>query len=197
VPSCAEGGVLGVLPGMIGMIQATETLKIILGQGRTLVGRLLTFNALDMRFRELRLRKSPDCPICSDRATITELIDYEEFCGIGRGNEKEEEDSLEITPLEVKKLLDKDHPFNLIDVRGAGEYEICKIEGSTLMPLDELKDLLHTLDPADEIVAYCHHGMRSLKALRLMKEMGFTNVKSMAGGIDLWSIDIDTSLPRY
>ena len=197
VPSCAEGGVLGVLPGMIGMIQATETLKIILGQGRTLVGRLLTFNALDMRFRELRLRKSPDCPICSDRATITELIDYEEFCGIGRGDEKEEEDNMEITPLEVKKLLDKGHPFNLIDVRGEGEYEICKIEGSTLMPLDELKDLLHTLDPDDEIVAYCHHGMRSLKALRLMKEMGFTNVKSMAGGIDLWAIEIDTSLPRY
>ncbi|NOS36004.1 MAG: molybdenum cofactor biosynthesis protein MoeB, partial [Deltaproteobacteria bacterium] len=197
VPSCAEGGVLGVLPGMIGTIQATETLKIILGQGRTLVGRLLIFNALDMQFRELKLRKSPDCPICSDRATITELIDYEEFCGIGRGDEKEEEDSMEITPREVKELLDRGHPFNLIDVRGEGEYEICKIEGSTLMPLDELKDLLHTLEPADEIVAYCHHGMRSLKALRLMKEMGFTNVKSMAGGIDVWAVEIDTSLPRY
>jgi adenylyltransferase/sulfurtransferase len=197
VPSCAEGGVLGVLPGMIGMIQATETLKIILGQGRTLVGRLLIFNALDMQFRELKLRKSPDCPICSDMATITELIDYDEFCGIGRGNEKEEEDSLEITPLEVKELLDRGRPFKLIDVRGEGEYEICKIEGSTLMPLDELKDLLHTLEPADEIVAYCHHGMRSLKALRLMKEMGFTNVKSMAGGIDVWAVEIDTSLPRY
>lgn len=197
VPSCAEGGVLGVLPGMIGMIQATETLKIILGQGRTLVGRLLIFNALDMQFRELKLRKSPDCPICSDRATITELIDYEEFCGIGRGDEKEEEDSMEITPREVKELLDRGHPFNLIDVRGEGEYEICKIEGSTLMPLDELKDLLHTLEPADEIVAYCHHGMRSLKALRLMKEMGFTNVKSMAGGIEVWAVEIDTSLPRY
>ncbi|MFQ5329732.1 MAG: molybdopterin-synthase adenylyltransferase MoeB [Thermodesulfobacteriota bacterium] len=196
VPSCAEGGVLGVLPGIVGTIQATETLKIILGEGRTLVGRLLTFNALDMKFRELRLRKSPDCPICSDRATITELIDYDEFCGIGRGTEKEEE-SLEITPREVSEMLGRGRPFKLIDVRGEGEYEICKIEGSTLMPLDELKDLLHTLDPDDEIVAYCHHGMRSLKALRLMKEMGFTNVKSMAGGIDLWAVEIDTSLPRY
>ncbi|MFQ5585706.1 MAG: molybdopterin-synthase adenylyltransferase MoeB [Thermodesulfobacteriota bacterium] len=198
VPSCAEGGVLGVLPGIIGTIQATETLKIILGQGRTLVGRLLTFNAMDMRFRELRLRKSSDCPICSDSATITELIDYEEFCGVGRGSEQEEHSmEMEITPREVRDLMERGHPFHLIDVREPGEYQICKIEGSTLIPLNELKNELHSLDLTDEIVTYCHHGMRSLKAANFLKQMGFSKVKSMAGGIESWAVEIDTSLPRY
>jgi len=197
VPSCAEGGVLGVLPGIVGTIQATETLKIILGKGSTLVGRLLTFNAMDMRFRELKLRKSPDCPICSDRATIKELIDYEEFCGIGRGGEDRGDDSLEIAPREVRNLLEKGHPFHLVDVREPHEYAICNIDGSTLIPLDELRVSLHDIELTDEIVTYCHHGMRSLKATHLLKAMGFTKTKSMQGGIDLWAVEIDDRMPRY
>jgi adenylyltransferase/sulfurtransferase len=198
VPSCAEGGVLGVLPGIIGTIQATETLKILLGKGRTLIGRLLIFNAMDMCFRELRLQKSPDCPICGENPTIKGLIDYEEFCGIGRGEEKApQEADIEITSREVSELLKRGSPIQLIDVREPKEFEICHIEGATLIPLDNLKGSLNKFDLTDEIITYCHHGMRSLKAARFLREMGFSKTKSMKGGVDDWAREIDKKLPRY
>ncbi len=198
VPGCAEGGVLGVLPGIIGTIQATETLKIILGKGKTLVGRLLTFNALDMKFREYKLNKSPDCPICSEKAVLTSLIDYEEFCGIGQGEEPASgEGSMEITPEEVVELIRHGKPIQFIDVREPEEYRICHIENATLIPLNTLKSALNNLDLTGEIVTYCHHGMRSLKATRYLRDIGFSNVKSMKGGIDAWSREIDEDIPRY
>jgi adenylyltransferase/sulfurtransferase len=198
VPSCAEGGVLGVLPGIIGTIQATETLKILLGKGRTLIGRLLTFNAMDMRFRELRLQKSPDCPICGENPTIKGLVDYEEFCGISRGEETiSQKAEIEITVKEANELLKRKSAIQLMDVRGPKEFEICHIEGATLIPLDELKGSLNRFDLIDEIITYCHHGVRSIKAARFLREMGFSKTKSMKGGVDAWAREIDKKLPRY
>ncbi len=198
VPSCAEGGVLGILPGIIGTIQATETLKILLGKGRTLIGRLLTFNAMDMRFRELRLQKSPDCPICGENPTIKGLVDYEEFCGISRGEETiSQKAEIEITVKEANELLKRKSAIQLIDVREPKEFEICHIEGATLIPLDELKGSLNRFDLTDEIITYCHHGVRSIKAARFLREMGFSKTKSMKGGVDAWTREIDKKLPRY
>ncbi len=198
VPSCAEGGVLGILPGIIGTIQATETLKILLGKGRTLIGRLLTFNAMDMSFRELRLQKSPDCPICGENPTIKGLVDYEEFCGISRGEETiSQKAEIEITVKEANELLKRKSAIQFIDVREPKEFEICHIEGATLIPLDELKGSLNRFDLTDEIITYCHHGMRSIKAARFLREMGFSKTKSMKGGVDAWAREIDKKLPRY
>jgi len=199
VPSCAEGGVLGILPGIIGLIQSTEIIKLILNKGDSLIGRLLLFQAMPMKFRELRLKKDPDCPVCSKNATIKELIDYDEFCSVGRGEEnvKETDISIEITTHELKKLIDEKLSFTLIDVREPHEYQICRIEGATLMPLATIANQMAGLDQTGEIITYCHAGMRSYKAAEFLKSMGFGKVRSLKGGIKSWSRDIDPSIPVY
>ncbi len=202
VPSCAEGGVLGILPGIIGLIQATEVVKLILGKGETLIGRLMIFDALAMKFRELKLRKDKDCPICGDNPTITELIDYELFCGIPSAAEAEAESAtLEIPVEEVKLKLDGSEKFTLVDVREPSEYDICRIDGSVLIPLGKIEEMkpqnLSGLSQNDEIILHCKAGVRSLKAVKALKKIGFENVKSMAGGIEEWSEKIDPSVPRY
>ena len=189
VPSCAEGGVLGILPGIIGVIQATETVKIILDVGETLSGRLMLYDSLKMTFREIKLRKNPDTP------EITKLIDYQEFCGIN--NSPEAEDELEIKVDELKIIVDEKRNVTLLDVREYGEYEICKLANSTLIPLGEITSRANELDSADEIIVYCHHGMRSLQATRILKGMGFKKVKNLAGGIDAWAAAFDEKMPRY
>jgi len=202
VPSCAEGGVLGILPGIVGLIQATEVVKLILGKGETLVGRLMIFDALGMKFREMKLRKDSDCPICGKNPTITKLINYEQFCGIPSETEVATENAeLEISAEEVKSKLDKSENFTLIDVREPSEYEICRIDGSVLIPLGEIEAMkpqnLNGLSQKDEIILHCKAGVRSLKAVKALKKMGFENAKSMAGGIEAWSEKIDSSVPRY
>src|ERR1039457_1053517 len=198
VPSCAEGGVLGVLPGIMGCIQAMETIKLILGRGDSLIGRLLLFDALAMKFRELKLRKNPDCPICGTNRTITKLIDYELFCGI-RGEEHVPVFTgiPEITPAEVKKKMDAHEPFVLIDVREPHEYQICSIPGSKLIPLGEVPKRMNELDSADEIVVHCKSGMRSAKAVDLLMKAGFQKIHNMKGGILAWSDQVDPSVPKY
>jgi adenylyltransferase/sulfurtransferase len=196
VPSCAEGGVLGVLPGIIGTIQAMEAIKLILGIGEPLIGKLLLFDALKMKFRELKLRKNPDCPICGENPTIRELIDYELFCGIARedrGRDKE----FEITPEELKEKIDKGEDILIIDVREPHEYEINRIEGSRLIPLSVLPEKVNELDQTREIVLYCKVGGRSARAVDFLKELGFTRIKNLIGGIDAWIDKIDKSMPKY
>ncbi|MBI4384558.1 MAG: molybdopterin-synthase adenylyltransferase MoeB [Nitrospinae bacterium] len=201
VPSCAEGGVLGILPGIVGLIQANEVIKLVLGKGETLVGRLMLFDALTMKFREMRLRKDKDCPICGESPSIKKLIDYEQFCGVPQAKEEPVDASLEIDAGEVKKMLDSQRKFKLIDVREPFEYQICKINGSTLIPLGVIQEKslekLDGLKPSDEIVLHCKAGVRSMKAALALKEMGFGNVKSMKGGILEWSERIDPSVPKY
>ena len=201
VPSCAEGGVIGILPGIVGLIQANEVIKLILDIGDSLVGRLLLFDALKMKFREMKLRKDPACPICGENPTITELIDYEQFCGIVPVQESSADLEMEIAVEQVKKMVDEKHAFKLIDVREPSEYSICKIEGATLIPLGDIeaKDttLLNGLSPDDEIVLHCKAGVRSMKALKALEKMGFHNLKSMRGGINEWSEKIDSSVPLY
>ncbi|MBT5377299.1 MAG: molybdopterin-synthase adenylyltransferase MoeB [Nitrospinaceae bacterium] len=201
VPSCAEGGVIGILPGIVGLIQANEVIKLVLGVGETLVGRLLLFDALSMKFREMKLRKDKSCPICGDNPTITELIDYEQFCGIVPPDDSAADLDKEITVEQVKEMLDAKQPFKLIDVREPSEYGICKIDAATLIPLGDIeaKDIakLNGLNPDDEIVLHCKAGVRSLKALKALEEMGFSNLKSMRGGINEWSEKIDSSVPLY
>jgi len=198
VPSCAEGGVLGVLPGIMGCIQAMETIKLILGRGDSLVGRLLLFDALAMKFRELKLRKNPDCPICGTHRTITRLIDYEQFCGI-RGEEHTPVQTgiPEITPVELKKKMDAHEPFVLIDVREPHEYQICRIPGSKLIPLGEVPKRMNELDSADEIVVHCKSGIRSAKAVDLLMKSGFGKIHNLKGGILAWSDQVDPSVPKY
>ena len=197
VPSCAEGGVLGILPGIIGVIQATETVKLILGAGEPLIGRLLLFNALTMKFRELKLRKSPTCPICGPTPTITSLIDYNEFCGIRPQAEHPAGASeWEITPEELKQKL-TNGGVKLVDVREPHEYEICHLPNAKLVPLSEILSRVAELDSSDELVLYCHHGMRSRDALEFLKGAGFRKLKSLRGGIDAWAAAVDPSLPRY
>src|SRR5882724_7827780 len=199
VPSCAEGGVLGILPGTIGLIQATETVKLILGIGEPLVGRLMLYDALAMRFRELKLRKNPDCPICGDHRTITELIDYNQFCGIP-AHEPAPAPGVaegEIDPVEVKAKIDRGDPFVLIDVREPHEYQIAKIPYAKLIPLGELPKRVNELNSADEIVAHCKSGTRSAKAVEFLKQAGFRKVKNMKGGILAWSDKVDPTVPKY
>jgi len=196
VPSCAEGGVLGVLPGIVGCIQAMETIKLIIGQGRTLVGRLLVFDALGVKFRELKLQKNPDCPICGPHPTITKLIDYEQFCGI-RGEEHTPVGIPEITPREVKKLMDELQPFVLIDVREPHEFQICRIPGSTLIPLGQVPKRMHELDSAHNIVVHCRSGQRSARAVELLIKAGFHKIHNLKGGILAWSDQVDPSVPKY
>jgi adenylyltransferase/sulfurtransferase len=202
IPSCAEGGVLGILPGIIGLIQATEVIKLILNKGETLVGRLMIFDALGMKFREMRLRKDEDCPICGDSPTIHELIDYEQFCGIVQEEKGNFDDTtMEISTVDVKRMLDDGERFTLVDVREPSEYDICRIDGSVLVPLDQIEAMraqnLHGLSQGDVIILHCKAGLRSLKAVKALKKIGFKNVRSMAGGIEEWSKKIDSSVPRY
>jgi len=198
VPSCAEGGVLGVLPGIIGVIQATEAIKLIIGRGEPLIGRLLLYNALTMKFRELKIKRSPGCPVCGDRPTIKELVDYEEFCGLGRGEAVEATHSeYDLGPGEVKKALARDSKIVLLDVREAHEHEIVNIEGSTLIPLSELHLRTNELDTADTIITYCHHGHRSLEAIKTLEHFGFKKLKHLRGGIDAWAAEVDQDMARY
>ncbi|SHK77853.1 molybdopterin-synthase adenylyltransferase MoeB [Rhodothermus profundi] len=202
VPSCAEGGVLGVLPGMVGTIQATEVIKMILGIGTPLIGRLLLIDALHMQFRTLKVRKNPECPICGEHRTIHELIDYEQFCGLPpRNGEAAQADETvpEITVHDLKARLERgDRPF-ILDVRKPHEVQIASIEHDLLIPVDELPERLSELEPYRdrEIIVYCRSGARSARATKLLREAGFPNVKNLKGGILAWSQEIDPSIPQY
>jgi sulfur-carrier protein adenylyltransferase/sulfurtransferase len=198
VPSCAEGGVLGVLPGIVGAIQAAETLKLIIGKGEPLVGRLLLFDALAMRFRELKLRKNPECPVCGGHPTITKLIDYEEFCGI-RGEESASPAQAvvpEIAPRELKTRLDRGDDLFILDVREPHEFQICNL-GGHLIPLGELSRRVNELDSSREIVAHCRSGKRSAEAVEFLRSAGFRKVLNLKGGILGWSDEVDASVPKY
>ncbi|HTS12144.1 MAG TPA: molybdopterin-synthase adenylyltransferase MoeB [Candidatus Limnocylindrales bacterium] len=197
VPSCAEGGVLGVLPGIVGAIQAAETLKLIIGKGDHLVGRLLLFDALAMRFRELKLRKNPDCPVCGKHPTVTKLIDYAEFCGI-RGEEAPAPQLAvpEITPRELKSRLDRGDDIFILDVREPHEYQICNLNGH-LIPLGDLSKRVNELDSSREIVAHCRSGKRSAEATDFLRKAGFRKVLNLKGGILAWSDEVDPSVPKY
>jgi adenylyltransferase/sulfurtransferase len=197
VPSCAEGGVLGILPGMIGIVQATEAVKLILRTGEPLVGRLLLYDALAMRFRELKLRRNPECPVCGDHPTVTKLIDYQEFCGMGRGEEPVVEATGDVEPTEVKQRIDRGDNFILIDVREPHEYQICNIPYAQLIPLGELPKRLNELDQNADYVMHCKSGMRSAKAVDLLRQSGFKRVRNMKGGILAWSDKVDPSVPKY
>ncbi len=194
VPSCAEGGVLGVLPGIIGSIQALEALKLILGAGDTLVGRLVLFDALKFRFRELTLHKDPDCPVCGSHPSVRELIDYEAFCGIGAAPAY---DGAEITATDLARDLRDNPDLELLDVREMREWEICRIPGARLIPLGQLPERLTELDGHKEIVTHCHKGTRSMRALEILRAAGFSKVRSLRGGIDAWATEVDPSVPRY
>ncbi|MDP9169352.1 MAG: molybdopterin-synthase adenylyltransferase MoeB [Acidobacteriota bacterium] len=197
VPSCAEGGVLGILPGIIGLIQATETVKLILGIGQPLVGRLMLYDALAMKFRELKLRKNPECPICGDHRTITKLIDYQEFCGIPAHPPEPAPVMGEIDVTDVKARRDRGEEFVVLDVREPHEYQIARIPDTRLIPLGELGKRLNELNPGDEFVVHCKSGMRSAKAVDLLKQAGFKKVRNMTGGILAWSEKVDPSVPKY
>jgi molybdopterin/thiamine biosynthesis adenylyltransferase/rhodanese-related sulfurtransferase len=197
VPSCAEGGVLGVLPGIIGSLQAMETIKLLMNAGDSLAGRLLLFDALALKFRELKLRKNPDCPMCGEHRTIHQLIDYNEFCGL-RGEEAPEEDLHvpEITPAELKARLDRGDDLFILDVREPHEFQICNLNGH-LIPLGELPRRVHELDSSNEIVAHCRSGKRSAEAVDFLRKAGFRKVLNLHGGILAWSTEVDPSVPRY
>ena len=200
VPSCAEGGVLGILPGVIGVIQATEVVKLLLGKGEPLIGRLMLYDALKMNFREVKFRKNPKCPVCSDHPTITELQDYDAFCGVGRGEDQKHYSKNgipEITAKELKARMDRKEKLVILDVREPNEFQINRLPGAKLIPLGNVPERVHELDSADEIVVNCHFGGRSAKAVQFLQKMGFKKVKNLAGGIDAWSQDVDPSCPRY
>jgi sulfur-carrier protein adenylyltransferase/sulfurtransferase len=196
VPSCAEGGVLGILPGLLGVIQATEVIKLILGNGDSLIGRLLLVDALAMKFRELKLRKNPDCPVCGKNPTIKKLIDYQEFCGI-RGEEAPAEvTTSEMEVEELKQRLDRGDDLFILDVREPHEYQICNI-GGHLIPLGDLPKRVNELDTSKEIVAHCRSGVRSAKAVNFLRQAGFKKVHNLAGGILAWADRVDPSMPKY
>jgi adenylyltransferase/sulfurtransferase len=201
VPSCAEGGVLGILPGTVGLIQATEAVKLILGIGEPLVGRLLLYDALGMRFRELRLRKNRECPACGEHPTITKLIDYHQFCGVPQQQpapvqeNKVNEGEIDVT--EVKQKLDRGDNFVLIDVREPHEYRICNIPGAKLVPLGEFPKHVDEFDVDADIVIHCRSGVRSAKACGVLRQAGFKRVRNMVGGILAWSDKVDPSVPKY
>jgi len=197
VPSCAEGGVLGVLPGIVGTIQAAETLKLILGKGDPLIGRLLLFDALAMKFRELKLRRNPECPVCGEHPTVTKLIDYVQFCGI-RGEEAPSTvtNIPEITPRELKARLDRGDDLYILDVREPHEYQICNL-GGHLIPLGELSRRAAELDSSKEIVAHCRSGKRSADAVDFLRKAGFKKIWNLKGGILAWSDEVDPSVPKY
>ena len=192
VPNCAQAGVLGVLPGIIGMLQAIETIKLIVGIGEPLVGRLLHFDALKVKFRELNLRRDPECPVCGENPTIFSPIDYEQFCGA-----RNEDEIPTMSAQELKRKMDAREAFELIDVREAFEYEIARIDGARLIPLGEIAERVSELQRERPIVVHCHSGRRSAEAVRLLQQRGFANVYNLEGGIDAWSDQIDSSVPKY
>jgi adenylyltransferase/sulfurtransferase len=198
VPSCAEGGVLGVLPGIVGTLQALEAIKNLAGIGEPLAGRLLVFDALSLTFRELKLRRNPGCPLCGDHPTITKLIDYEAFCGLGRGQASDPAVP-EIDALELKTKFDRGDDFVLLDVREPHEVEICRIQGSRLIPLGQIENRLAELEPlrGAEIVVHCKGGVRSAKAIGILQSKGFARLWNLKGGILEWAEKVDPSLPRY
>jgi molybdopterin/thiamine biosynthesis adenylyltransferase/rhodanese-related sulfurtransferase len=199
VPSCAEGGVLGILPGLLGVIQATETIKLVLGVGESLIGRLLLVDALGMSFRQLKLRKNPDCVVCGPHPTVTRLIDYEAFCGIPQAKEQEKKEMgvPAITVQELKAKMDQGEPFVLVDVREPHEIAISQLPGSVKIPLGTLPANVNKLSTADDIVVHCRTGMRSAKAVQFLMDAGFRKVWNLTGGIDLWAVEIDPTVPRY
>jgi adenylyltransferase/sulfurtransferase len=203
VPSCAEGGVLGVLPGVIGVIQATEAIKLIAGIGEPLVGRFLIYDALRMRFRELKLRKDPDCPVCGKNPTVTKLIDYEEFCGLRPAAHEEASavaapgNATEITAVDLKQRLDRGDKLRIVDVREPNEFQINRIPGAELIPLGEIPRRYAELDPAEELVVLCKMGGRSAKAADYLRTVGFTRVLNLKGGILDWVDKVDPSQPKY
>jgi adenylyltransferase/sulfurtransferase len=202
VPSCAEGGVLGILPGLVGCIQATEAVKLILGKGSALVGRLLLYDALGMKFQEFKVRRNPKCPVCGDHPSITKLIDYEQFCGV-RGQEAPAPAAAgssalaEVTAEELKRRLDRGEDLFILDVRNPPEFQICRIPGSTLLPLPELAQRFRELDPGREMVVHCKSGMRSAKAIDFLRQQGFTKLKNLKGGILAWADKVDPGMPKY
>jgi len=205
VPSCAEGGVLGILPGVIGLIQATEAVKLILGVGEPLIGRLLLYDALAMRFRELKLRRNTECPACGDHPTITKLIDYQQFCGIPQQQEAASvsqaqagfESDTEIDVTALKARLDRGDKFQFIDVREPHEYQIASIPGAKLIPLGDLPKRLKELDPNVEAIVHCKMGSRSAKACDILRANGFKQAKNVLGGITAWSDKVDPTVPKY
>lgn len=197
VPSCAEGGVLGILPGVIGTIQATEAVKLIIGNGEPLINRFLIYDALRMRFRELKLRKDPECPVCGEHPTVTELIDYEQFCGIVPTTGDEAEEGADATVTQLKARLDRQDGVFVLDVREPQEHQICCIPGSTLIPLGDLSKRLAELEGHDDMIVHCKSGVRSAKAVKLLHEVGFRKAKNLRGGILAWIDQIDPSLPKY
>jgi adenylyltransferase/sulfurtransferase len=196
VPSCAEGGVLGILPGLIGCIQATEAVKLILGSGSPLIGRLLLYDALQMSFREFKVRRNPKCPVCGDAPTVTKLIDYEQFCGV-RGQEAPAAALAEITAEELKKRIDNGENLFILDVRNPEEYQICRIPGSTLLPLPTLPQRFRELDPDRDMVVHCKSGMRSAKAIQFLREQGFRKLTNLKGGILAWADKVDSGMMKY
>jgi adenylyltransferase/sulfurtransferase len=196
VPSCAEGGVLGVLPGLVALIQATETIKLLTGIGEPLLGRLLRYDALRMEFSEFRLQKDPDCPVCGLQPSVTELIDYEGFCGVPA---MEEVKVKEVSAAEVHGARERGEDFLLLDVREPREWEAARIEGARLLPLGELEGRLRELAEWRDrrVVVHCHHGGRSARACEILLESGFREVANLAGGIEAWSLTVDPAVPRY
>ena len=199
VPSCAEGGVLGVLPGTIGSIQATETLKLIIGIGETLVGRLVLYDGLDLTFQTVKLRKNPECKVCGENPQVTELIDYEEFCGLPAHDHDEGSagEGWDITAKELAERLKEEPELRLIDVREPHEREISNLKGSEVLPLGQFASHLSELDSAEEIVLFCKAGTRSTRALEILVSAGFKKVKNLKGGINAWAALVDPSLPIY
>ncbi|MEE2739441.1 MAG: molybdopterin-synthase adenylyltransferase MoeB [Planctomycetota bacterium] len=199
VPSCAEGGVLGILPGTIGVIQATEAVKLILGTGKSLIGRLMIYDALDMTFREMKIRRNPECPLCGENPTIKELIDYEQFCGIPSQQEDTSlsEPNWEISVSDLHAQIQGDPKPFILDVRNPVEYEICKLPESVLIPLSQLPQRTGELDPHQEIIVHCKTGQRSAQAVEFLREAGFQKVKNLLGGIEAWAEEIDADMPTY
>lgn len=202
VPSCAEGGVLGILPGIVGIVQATEAIKLILGKGEPLIGRLLLYDALEMSFRELKIRKDPSCPVCGENPTIHELQDYESFCGIIPQEKEDEKDGApapieQISAKQLQETIDSGKKVTLLDVREPQEWEIAHLPDAKLIPLGDVPDRVNELDSSDEIVVYCHHGQRSQRAINFLRKVGFSRLKNLAGGIDSWAAQVDPEMPRY
>lgn len=196
VPSCAEGGVMGVVPGVIGSLQALEAIKLVTGAGTSLIGRLLLFDGLKLQFREIALSRDPDCVVCGPHPTVKQLIDYDAFCGVGDGGRGKRE-GMDIGAVELRAERDRKPSLQLLDVREPFEWEISRIEGARLIPLGELPARVRELDGHAEIVTYCHHGVRSRHAAEILRAAGFPSVRSLAGGIDAWSTDVDPGVPKY
>ena len=199
VPSCAEGGVLGILPGVVGTIQATETVKLIIGVGEPLINRFMIYDALRMKFRELKLRRDPECPVCGDRPTVTQLIDYEQFCGIAPTSPASDDSTSgdDVTVEELKFFIDNNDGVFLLDVREPQEHQICSIPGSVLIPLGELPNRISELGGHKDVVVHCKSGVRSAKAVKILSDAGFTKVRNLSGGILRWIDVVDPSLPKY